>query len=428
MKRLAIYNLLFGKVTLGILLSALVLFSAPFLAHAVVDFSVSVKSKTTTTAVITIKNDVQSSVNNEGGYRDMIEFTTSVIRDSDGISVLRATTRSAGKESKDVSFTGLVQNTAYTVQVIGENITTRDKTTKTVPLKTAGTIPTNTTTALPIEFVQSLTTVAPNTITVTVRNKSTKTFNVKVTAKDTTGGGPIERSTSIAGGADAKLFFNQDIISGKTYNLVMTGTQQGVTTTYQSVSYAGIVVPTATTTGGGGGGTATGGVGAGGITTPNPATGTTGASATCNDGKDNSDPLNGKADYYGVDIDNDGKLDLEPDPSCISLEGAEGSDEPAGQLLSCYNYCTFSDVLKTINNFITFLITTLFVPTIVLLFMLAGFKYLAAQGNPTKVANLKKMLMNIVIGMILILCSWLIVKVLLTTIVRDDDSALQFLE
>lgn len=164
---------------------------------------------------------------------------------------------------------------------------------------------------------------------------------------------------------------------------------------------------------------------------------------TCNDGVDNSVGVDanedgkideremlgdGKADYYGVDTNNDGKLDLEPDPSCISPTDTEKPDISNSNLISCYNYCTFSDVLRTINNFITFLITTLFIPTIVLLIMFAGFKYITAAGNPSKVANLKKMIMNIVIGMLLILCAWLIVKVIITILVRDGDSALQFLE
>jgi hypothetical protein len=154
---------------------------------------------------------------------------------------------------------------------------------------------------------------------------------------------------------------------------------------------------------------------------------------SCNDKIDNSIPPNGKADYYGVDNTGpkgvpDGKLDIEPDPSCKSPLDTEKSDESAGQFLSCYNFCTFSDILKTINNFITFLITTLFVPTLVIIFMAAGVKYILAQGNAAKIANLKKILINIIIGVLLILCSWLIVKVLLTILVKDDASALQFLE
>lgn len=149
---------------------------------------------------------------------------------------------------------------------------------------------------------------------------------------------------------------------------------------------------------------------------------------TCNDGKDNGSPLDGKADYCGVDCDDDGVLDMEPDPSCVSPLDSEKSDLSNGNILSCYNYCTFSDVLKTINNVITFLITTLFIPTIVLIIMFAGFQYITAAGNPSKVANLKKIIKNIVIGMLLVLCSWLIVKVILTVLVKDTDSALQFLE
>ncbi|MEK7227924.1 MAG: hypothetical protein AAB681_01045, partial [Patescibacteria group bacterium] len=61
-------------------------------------------------------------------------------------------------------------------------------------------------------------------------------------------------------------------------------------------------------------------------------------------------------------------------------------------------------------------------------FMYAGFKYITAQGDPKKIVNLKKMIFNILIGMLLVLCSWLIVKVILTVLVKDEDSALQFLE
>lgn len=149
---------------------------------------------------------------------------------------------------------------------------------------------------------------------------------------------------------------------------------------------------------------------------------------TCKDGIDNSVPSDGKADYYGVDTDGDGVLDLEPDPSCIAPEGTEKADISNSQIISCYNFCTFSDVLKTINNLIVFLITKLFVPIVVFLFMYTGFKYIMAQGDPKKIVNLKKMIFNILIGMLLVLCSWLIVKVIMTVLVKDDDSALQFLE
>lgn len=420
MKRLATYNLSFGNSIFGILISAALLFFVSSTAYAAVDFSIGLKSKTTTTAVITIKNNVPSSVNNEGNYKDMVEFTVSAIRDSDGVSVATVTIRSRGKEQRDVSFTGLAENTSYTAQVVAQNNTTTEKTTKTLSFKTSGTAPSQTGTALPVEFVKPLTVLGSNAITITVRNKSTKSFEVTVVATDTSGGGGIDKKTTVAGGSDAQLFFTQGIINGKTYNLVMTGKQVGSTNSYQPVSYTGLALTNVSV-----------------VTDPSPipnpepspgASSTPKGDGTCKDGIDNSTPPNGKADYYGVDTDKDGKLDLEPDPSCISPGDTEKSDLPAGNLLSCYNYCTFSDVLRTINNIITFLITKLFIPILVLMFMFAGYQYIMAQGNPSKVANLKKMVINIIIGLLLVLCSWLIVKVILRILVKDSDSALQFLE
>lgn len=97
-------------------------------------------------------------------------------------------------------------------------------------------------------------------------------------------------------------------------------------------------------------------------------------------------------------------------------------------IISCYNNCGFDDVLRTINNLITFLITVLFVPIVVIMFMYAGFRYLMAQGDPKKLVDLKSLIKHIALGMILILSAWLIVKVILTVLVKDEDSALQFLQ
>jgi len=60
--------------------------------------------------------------------------------------------------------------------------------------------------------------------------------------------------------------------------------------------------------------------------------------------------------------------------------------------------------------------------------MTAGVKYILAQGDSKKIVSLKNIIKNILIGALLILCSWLIVKVVLTVLVKDSDSALQFLE
>lgn len=104
------------------------------------------------------------------------------------------------------------------------------------------------------------------------------------------------------------------------------------------------------------------------------------------------------------------------------------NDISNSNIISCYNNCGFEDLMMTINNLIVFLITTLFIPIVVIMIMYAGFRYLTAQGDPKKLISLKSLIKHIVLGMLLVLCAWLIVKVTLTIVVKDDDSALQFLQ
>ncbi len=139
----------------------------------------------------------------------------------------------------------------------------------------------------------------------------------------------------------------------------------------------------------------------------------------CNDGKDwglGFGKGDGKADYYGVDTNNDGQLDLEPDPACVSAnDGSEESDDVAkGSLIPCTNKCTLSDVFKLINGLLSFFIKALLIPIFIILLMYAGFKYITAEGNPAKKADLQKMFGNMVKGLILVLCAWLIVRTILS--------------
>jgi hypothetical protein len=115
-------------------------------------------------------------------------------------------------------------------------------------------------------------------------------------------------------------------------------------------------------------------------------------------------------------------------PGTILTPAQIAEDKKGSGLIPCINTCDFNDVLRLVNNLITFLITTLFIPIIIILFMYAGFKYITAEGNPSKVANLKKMLGHIVVGMLLVLCSWLIVKTIITIVSSDEIGTTQFLK
>ncbi len=120
---------------------------------------------------------------------------------------------------------------------------------------------------------------------------------------------------------------------------------------------------------------------------------------------------------------------IAPAPQREGLTQAQiDADKKGNGLVPCKDTCDLNDVLRLINNLIEFLITTLFIPIIILLFMYAGFKYITAEGNPSKVANLKKMVGHIVVGMLLVLCSWLIVKTIITILASDEGGATQFLK
>lgn len=145
----------------------------------------------------------------------------------------------------------------------------------------------------------------------------------------------------------------------------------------------------------------------------------------CHDGIDND--VDGKADQYGVDFLNpdtgkgDGVLDLEPDPSCFtSTATSETPDDVQSSIIPCTDKCTFSDSLKLLNNIISFIFKTLLIPVFILIVIYVGFKYITAQGNPAKVVNLKKVLGNVVVGIIILLCAWLIVRTLMTTLLNDN--------
>lgn len=152
----------------------------------------------------------------------------------------------------------------------------------------------------------------------------------------------------------------------------------------------------------------------------------------CNDGVDNDG--DGKADFYGVDCittqykNGDGILDVEPDPACQNIKDTtEEADLPSlgNKLIPCTNKCTVTDIFRLINKLISFFFTTILIPIIIIMIMYAGFQYITAQGNSGKIANLKKLTLNIVKGLGLMLGAWLIVKVIFQ-LVEYKDSLLFF--
>ncbi len=131
----------------------------------------------------------------------------------------------------------------------------------------------------------------------------------------------------------------------------------------------------------------------------------------CKDCKDNNG--DGKADFDGNDTLGESKKMIKPDPSCFAKDSNTETKEEASGLVPCTDYCGFDDVFILINKLLEFFMKTLLIPIFMITIMYAGFKYITAEGNPAKTAKLKTTFGNLILGMILILCAWLIVRTVL---------------
>lgn len=138
---------------------------------------------------------------------------------------------------------------------------------------------------------------------------------------------------------------------------------------------------------------------------------------TCADGADNDG--DGRADWAGATI---GGEVYPPDPSCINKNSVEQADVVAqGSLVPCTNKCDLASVFTLLNTFISFLIKVILFPVSILMFVYAGYQYITAQGNPAKTANVKKLVKHLVLGIIIILTAWVVVRSGLSLIGYDDS-------
>ncbi len=105
---------------------------------------------------------------------------------------------------------------------------------------------------------------------------------------------------------------------------------------------------------------------------------------------------------------------------------SEYNDSVSSQIIPCTDNCTVNDVFRLINNIIAFFFKVLLIPIFIALIMYVGFKYITAQGKPGQHAMLKNLVVHVVLGLILILSAWIIVRIILTTVGYTDS--LLFLE
>jgi hypothetical protein len=140
-----------------------------------------------------------------------------------------------------------------------------------------------------------------------------------------------------------------------------------------------------------------------------------------------------------IDNDGDGRLDwtggtingepAPPDPACVNANSEETADIETGSaipLIPCVNKCDLGSLMQLLNNLITFLIKVILFPVVILMFVYMGYQYITSQGKPGMHAKLRTMIWKLVLGIVIILVAWVLVKTLLVVIGYKD--ALYFFE
>lgn len=82
--------------------------------------------------------------------------------------------------------------------------------------------------------------------------------------------------------------------------------------------------------------------------------------------------------------------------------------------------CTINSVMQLFNNLQTFFFETLLLPIFVVMVMYLGYSYLTAGGNASQHAKAVSMARHMVLGLLLILCAWVIVRTILSILGFTD--------
>ncbi len=110
-----------------------------------------------------------------------------------------------------------------------------------------------------------------------------------------------------------------------------------------------------------------------------------------------------------------------PFVSVMMLPGIAFAQE--GGLVPCGNpgqpMCEFTHLLDLISNVINYMFI-LVVPIAAVMFVIIGFRYMTSGGNVKLQALLRSHAVNLLIGIIIVMCSWLLVATLLRSLGVDD--------
>lgn len=105
-------------------------------------------------------------------------------------------------------------------------------------------------------------------------------------------------------------------------------------------------------------------------------------------------------------------------PDCGKVVTSIGAD--GKETATMANPCIFKDLVELINNVIKFLLFNIATPLIALILMYTGYLYLTAGGSSSQTEKVRHILFNAVIGYVVALAAWLIVKTILSSLNVDS--------
>lgn len=90
--------------------------------------------------------------------------------------------------------------------------------------------------------------------------------------------------------------------------------------------------------------------------------------------------------------------------------------------------CDFNAFMFLLNRIITFLLFTIATPLVALILCYAGYLMITSGGSSEKVTKVKHIVLNVIVGYIIGLAAWLIIKTIMTTLGVTDPTYTQFLK
>ena len=101
-----------------------------------------------------------------------------------------------------------------------------------------------------------------------------------------------------------------------------------------------------------------------------------------------------------------------------SISFAQGTG--SGQFIPCDGPdCTFTSLLQLVQNVFDFVVNKLALPLATITIIYAGFIILTARDNPAQMKKGRSMMIKVVIGFVILLAAWLIVKLIVNTLLAN---------